>query len=1629
MLCFVGSALTRRGIRCAFAVAMLAALSGSAWSQTATTTTIPQEYGKTISSAEKVGSLGMDAFGDNTSLYTGQTSFEVTDVSIPGNNGLSVAVSRRYEVEVRGDLKTKGLFADWELDIPHLEGTFAKATGVGTGWKVSTPSLPNNRCTVSSYLNGEPPPAPGTQGGTFDAGEYWSGNKLRLPGSGTQEMLVLDSGNQKRPTTGGPYYWVTTGQWFFSCLSSTANGASVPGEAFLAIAPDGTKYTFNWFIERPAETLTKSGGAPLGLSTSTSEEGGDAPTNPEETSLVSTQYILHREEIWIMPTQIQDRFGNTVTYTYDPANPQRLTRIESSDGRLLTLQYDTSGRIQSVTNGTRVWQYAYLGGYLDTVTLPDGISTWKYALSSLNSAQVLQTPPGPNGEAPFCESASSSASQSNYTGTITHPSGATGTFVFRPTVHGRSFVPKQCIYPGGFAVPANHAYYPYLFDSISLKTKTITGAGLPAGGYAWTYDYGLPRNSWLQDCPTPASCYDTKLVTSTGPDGFARYTYGNRYQTNEGKLLKVERGPTSASILRSETTTYELNSASKPYPEWIGRSPYSRGDHSGEKLTPVLSRVTTQQGKNFSWTASTFDAYANPLTVTKSSNLPFSRTESYEYNNNTAKWVLGQIKKVTSGGQVASETQFNTNALPDWTKSWGVLQQSFTYNANGTLWKVTDGRNYTTTFASYNRGIPQLITLPTTKTTSAVVNTFGEITSITDPMTFTTGYQYDALGRLTQITPPSGDTTAWSPTIRTFNRVTTTELGIAGTHWRLDTTTGNAKTTTYFDALWRPLVVLEEDTTIASTKRYNVSRYDHAGRTTFSAYPRSTISLYSSVYDGVTSYFDVLGRPTSVVQNSELGSLTTSYAYATNAFTRTVTNPRLKPTTSTFMAWDEPTYDYPLVITQPLSVTTTIARDTWGKPTTITKAGGGASLLRRFVYDANQRLCKRHNPESNWTVFNYDAAGNIDWRADGVTNTTSTTLCQQSSVAAGERTIHTYDGMNRVLTIATANTPVVTDDTVYTYYDDGAVKTATTGAGTASRAWTYSYNKRRLPTKDSLVVDSKTFAIDYTYTGTGAVSTIKYPDNYTAYLAPNALGQPTKVGPSTGTSYASSVLFHPGGQLKSFTYGNTIAFSQTLNTRGLPDQRSDKYGTTSFLNYGYVYDQNGNLVSLVDALGIDNRDMGYDDLDRLTSVDGPIASPTYEGDSDYTYDALDNVKSWTIRPNGVPSTFTYGYDSSKNQLSSISGAATASYLYNNRGEMTTRGVISQQSTHTYETTGRMKTAAGTARIGGSYSESYVYDANGHRTVSTNASSQKRYDIWTRDGQRLYSEDAWDGKKHRFMYLGGRLVAEVKTPIAGGTAVTEYHHTDHLGSAVAKTDVNHVRIAQGENGLGLYRSGYGRLVFGNEPGGPGYAGHIGDTASDLTYMKARYYNNVAMRFTSTDPVDVDPSSGSNFNRYWYARNNPYTFIDPDGRLAETPLVVVVARSVQTAIIADEAIPEPTDAFLPKHAAYLVAFVAAEGLLYYYSQPDDSETVVAPPVTPVEPETPTTPIEAAEHTKGARPSTLGKHQQGKTRREQDRGGEKGDSSRRPPSKRPPKHKGPWPPKPPKPPEPPKKPPEDR
>ena len=124
-------------------------------------------------------------------------------------------------------------------------------------------------------------------------------------------------------------------------------------------------------------------------------------------------------------------------------------------------------------------------------------------------------------------------------------------------------------------------------------------------------------------------------------------------------------------------------------------------------------------------------------------------------------------------------------------------------------------------------------------------------------------------------------------------------------------------------------------------------------------------------------------------------------------------------------------------------------------------------------------------------------------------------------------------------------------------------------------------------------------------------------------------------------------------------------------------------------------------------------------------------------------------------------------------------------------------------------------------------------------------------------------------------LPGGLVGRARGAARRG--VSTYYHTDALGSPIAATD---------ESGVEVNRRGYtpwGAPADGDYVQGPGYTGHVTDHETQLSYMQQRYYDPIARRFLAKDPISA---SAENFNRYAYAGNNPFKYVDPDGRCRET-----------------------------------------------------------------------------------------------------------------------------------------------
>ncbi len=578
-----------------------------------------QTTGDRLKASQTVSALGPNFPGDEVSLSNGALSFHALDVSLPGNGTLDVVFARGYSVQNRKDTVTDEMLADWSVQLPSISGVFA------TDWVVPG-SSPGDRCSDTSL-----PPLPG---GGYIYTDYWQGLSISLPGGGGGDLQAALSTTTK-PTTGGPYPWVAeNGAVHLSCLASIKNGT---GQGFLAILPDGTKVWYDWMAQHYVVRMkgnqvdVNSGGAPL--------------------------YALQeRRRNVLYATRVEDRFGNYVTYTYSNAwnAPGKLTQIQASDGRQLTINY-SGGFVSTVSDGTRTWNYAYANGSggrksLSSVTLPDG-SAWTINFTPFTNAEITYNEAAFDEPLRSCTMVETPLNYSQvFVGSITHPAGGTGSFSVNIQEHGRSNVPVACghvtTFPAGAAPGTGNNTnddlntFAISDNSLTLIQKQVSGPGIATATWSYAYEPGIsvhrypgttlryPVCNWsTQPCASPPCLSDTCAGSSktivSGPAGeWSRHTYGNSYRYNEGKLLKVEAGTSAANILKTVAHVYDLTlgTVTKPYPARHGDSRRVNYDGFSEEYQRPLERTeTTQQQRQFTYQVDSFDSFARPVQTTRSS--------------------------------------------------------------------------------------------------------------------------------------------------------------------------------------------------------------------------------------------------------------------------------------------------------------------------------------------------------------------------------------------------------------------------------------------------------------------------------------------------------------------------------------------------------------------------------------------------------------------------------------------------------------------------------------------------------------------------------------------------------------------------------------------------------------------------------------------------------------------------------------------------------------------------------------------------------------------------------------------------------------------------------------------------
>jgi RHS repeat-associated protein len=153
-----------------------------------------------------------------------------------------------------------------------------------------------------------------------------------------------------------------------------------------------------------------------------------------------------------------------------------------------------------------------------------------------------------------------------------------------------------------------------------------------------------------------------------------------------------------------------------------------------------------------------------------------------------------------------------------------------------------------------------------------------------------------------------------------------------------------------------------------------------------------------------------------------------------------------------------------------------------------------------------------------------------------------------------------------------------------------------------------------------------------------------------------------------------------------------------------------------------------------------------------------------------------------------------------------------------------------------------------------------------------------YFIWSYDGKLLAEYDTTGICIKDYIYAGNKLIAEYQPQ----TGNYYYYMQDQ---------VNSTKIVTNDAGDIVHSTAYG--PYGNtqitwintfDPK-PKFSGKERNSHTQWDYFGARYYDHLSYRFTSVDPIINKKDAITNpqlWNLYSYCRNNPITYLDPDGR---------------------------------------------------------------------------------------------------------------------------------------------------
>ncbi len=728
----------------------------------------------------------------------------------------------------------------------------------------------------------------------------------------------------------------------------------------------------------------------------------------------------------------------------------------------------------------------------------------------------------------------------------------------------------------------------------------------------------------------------------------------------------------------------------------------------------------------------------------------------------------------------------------------------------------------------------------------------GHLTQVVDANGGITNYTYDALGELLTIQDPRGlffltnqydgnervvrQTQADQTTFQ-FNYITDPQSGQI-TETDVTDPAGNVKRVTFANGYTSSVTLASNDAQNKQTFTYNrdpnsnllTSFVDPLARETDFTYDAmgnltsitrlahtpnalTTSFQYEPVFNQLSLTIDPMGHQTQN-QYDSFGNLITiidplqrqtSYTYFDDGQVKTVTDPLLNITQFSYDAGRLAS------ITDPVQNTSAMFYDAAGRLVTATDPLGNTY---QYNYDNLDQVTSVVDPAGGITSFTYDRNGNV------------LTMQDARQHGTNAKTSYTYDNRDRVISKVD---PLLRTET-YQYDAMGNLTSITDGRG---KMTTYKYDNlyRRtfvgygtsfnggIPSYESTV----TFAFD---AGNRMTSVT---DSVAGVITPqyDLLNRLTsKTTPQGAITYGydndgrQTSMTVAGQPQVSYTYddGNRITqVSQGSSSSTIAYDGTDRRTSMSLPNgvtASYGYDPASRLTSISYQMGsttLGNLAYGYDGANHRLQVSGTLAQTGLpQPITAATYDDANELTMWngaTLTYDGAGNLVNDGVNSyswnARKQLTSVSGAASASFLYGADGQRTSN-------------------ASGVSFL---YDENNPVQELSGSTVTANLQSGATDETWVRtDATGSYTP------------LVDALGSTVALANSAGALVTRYTY-DPFGNTVGSgTSVANPSQFTGRE---------------NDPTG-------------LYFNRARYYSPSLHRFISEDPSGV--RGGINLYQY-------------------------------------------------------------------------------------------------------------------------------------------------------------------